>query len=295
MSLFRNRGYAVSLAAVCLAFFAMSGVMFTLPFYMQIVRGYSTLTAGLCFIPFALGQLISAPRSASMVMRFGYRRTMTVGLLIVAAAASSLLRLQVDTPMWQVLCVFFLYGFGMGNVMAPGSTVMQNVLPLARAGAGSAVQNTVRQVASALGIAIMGTLLATEYAARVRSTFDAVPGLPAAAKEAASQSLMATVAVLQQGAAQGAPAEAITALTQRAFHDFVDASHVTLGFSAVALLVGAAVVALLLPHIEPPRKGAGHHTPADPTDALVQQEAEAYDAEAAQEYEDGNPLPNKGL
>ena len=64
VSLFRNRGYAVSLTAVSLAFFAMSGITFSLPFYLQILRGYTTLAAGLCFLPFALGQLIAAPRSA---------------------------------------------------------------------------------------------------------------------------------------------------------------------------------------------------------------------------------------
>ena len=72
VTLFRNRGYAVSIAAVSLAFFALSGVTFTLPFYLQILRGFDPLSAGLCFIPFAVGQLIAAPRSASTVARFGY-------------------------------------------------------------------------------------------------------------------------------------------------------------------------------------------------------------------------------
>ena len=65
VTLFRNRGYAVSLTAVSLAFFAMSGITFTLPFYLQILRGYDTLQAGLCFLPFAIGQLLAAPRSAA--------------------------------------------------------------------------------------------------------------------------------------------------------------------------------------------------------------------------------------
>ena len=59
-------------------------------------------------------------------------------------------------PLWFVLVIFFVFGFGMGNVIAPASTVMQNALPLARAGAGSAVQNTVRQVFGALGVAVIG-------------------------------------------------------------------------------------------------------------------------------------------
>ena len=64
VTLFSNRGYTVSLTAVSLAFFAMSGMTFSLPFYLQVLRGYSTLVAGLCFLPFAIGQLIAAPQSA---------------------------------------------------------------------------------------------------------------------------------------------------------------------------------------------------------------------------------------
>src|SRR5205814_268284 len=82
VSLFENRGYAVSIAAVSLAFFALSGVTFSLPFYLQVLRGYSTLVAGLYFVPFAIGQLLAAPRSAAMVARFGYRAVMTTGLLL---------------------------------------------------------------------------------------------------------------------------------------------------------------------------------------------------------------------
>ena len=102
-----------------------------------------------------------------MVNKFGYKSVMSVGLGSVAVALGALAFLQLDTPLWIVLVVFFIFGFGMGNVIAPASTVMQNVLPLARAGAGSAVQNTVRQVGGALGVAIIGTVLATRYASNV--------------------------------------------------------------------------------------------------------------------------------
>ena len=96
VSLFSNRGYAVSLTAVSMAFFAMSGITFSLPFYLQILRGYTTLAAGLCFLPFAVGQLIAAPRSAAMVKRFGYRFVMTGGLILVAIAMFLLARVPID-------------------------------------------------------------------------------------------------------------------------------------------------------------------------------------------------------
>ena len=252
VSLFSNRGYAVSLAAVSLAFFALSGITFSLPFFLQVLRGYSTLTAGLCFLPFALGQIISAPRSAKMVVRFGYKPVMTAGLLIVTVSQLGLTQLALDTPLWFVLVVFFFFGFGMGNVIAPASTVMQNVLPLDRVGAGSAVQNTVRQVFGAFGVAIVGTLLATQYASE---SAPALAALPPAAREAASQSIIATDAVLKHALAAGAPVDAVNAARVGAYDAFLSASHLTSWISAGVVLLGAAIVFFLLPKITPPTRG----------------------------------------
>jgi len=252
VSLFSNRGYAVSLTAVSLAFFALSGITFSLPFFLQVLRGYSTLTAGLCFLPFALGQIISAPRSAKMVVRFGYKSVMTAGLLIVTVSQLGLTQLALDTPLWFVLIVFFFFGFGMGNVIAPASTVMQNVLPLDRVGAGSAVQNTVRQVFGAFGVAIVGTLLATQYASE---SAPALAALPPAAREAASQSIIATDAVLKHALAAGAPVDAVNAARVGAYDAFLSASHLTSWISAGVVLLGAAIVFFLLPKITPPTRG----------------------------------------
>lgn len=250
VSLFRNRGYAVSLTAVSLAFFALSGITFSLPFYLQVLRGYDTLQAGLSFIPFAVGQLIAAPRSAAMVVRFGYRWVMTGGLAVVAISLFGLATIDLTTPLWFVLTMFFGFGFGMGNVIAPASTLMQNVLPLGRAGAGSAVQNTVRQVFGALGVAVIGTLLATTYARNVSSSLG---DLPAHAQVAAEDSVIATERVLGQAAASGMPPAAVDQARQGAYEAFLSSSHLTSTISAAVVLLAAFVVGFLLPYIAPPR------------------------------------------
>ena len=287
VSLFRNRGYAVSLGAVSLAFFALSGITFTLPFYLQILRGYSTLVAGLCFMPFAVGQLLSAPRSATLVQRFGYRMVMTTGLSIVGIALIALTQLRMDTPLWFALVAFFLFGLGMGMVVAPGSTVMQNVLPLARAGAGSAVQNTVRQVGGALGVAIIGTVLATQYAKNLAPSVAALPAtIPDAAREAATESIVAADAVLDAASAQGAPAAIIDPLRAGVYDAFLSAAHLANWISVVVVLIAAVLVAVALPRITPPsaRMEPGESgPPADATDALVRQEAAAYREELSEE------------
>jgi len=283
MSLFKNRGYAISLSAVTLTFFAMSGITFTLPFYFQLIRGFDTLSAGLCFLPFAVGQLLAAPRSGGMVIRFGYRKVMTTGLVLVVIALIGLLLLKVDTPIWMTLIVFFVFGFGMGNVIAPASTLMQNVLPLSKVGAGSAVQNTVRQVGGALGVAIVGTVLATRYALNLDAVFAAAPvPVPPAVQEAASESLPATLAVI--GHIQGLPAAVVTQLQNSAFEAYLSASHVTTFVSLAIVVIAAALVGFWLPKIAPPTQDAPPSGPAvDSMDALVKEEGALYAVEVAEE------------
>jgi EmrB/QacA subfamily drug resistance transporter len=284
VSLFRNRGYAVSLAAATMGFFALSGITFTLPFYLQILRGYSVLTAGLCFVPFAVGQLIAAPRSAHTVQRFGYRVVMTVGLSLVALSLVGMLTLRMNTPLWLLLLIFFIFGLGMGNVIAPASTVMQNVLPLARAGAGSAVQNTVRQVGGALGIAIIGTVLANAYAARLQPVL-AGSTLPESAQTAASESIVATVGVLSGAVDQGLPAETAASLQSGAFDAFLSASHVTMIISLVIVVTAALLVAFLLPVIHAPQRGDAPPVDVDEgsADDRVREEAADYPEQLAEE------------
>ncbi|MEO8329467.1 MAG: MFS transporter, partial [Candidatus Nanopelagicales bacterium] len=265
VSLFRNRGYAVSLTAVSLAFFALSGITFSLPFYLQVLRGYDTLQAGLCFLPFAVGQLIAAPRSAAMVMRFGYRTVITLGLLIVAVSLSGLTALGLTTPLWLVLLTFFGFGFGMGNVIAPASTLMQNALPLARAGAGSAVQNTVRQVFGALGVAVIGTLLATTYASNISGSLGP---LPEPAQTVATDSVVATMNVLDAAEAAGAPTAQLETVREDAYDAFLGASRVTGAISTSVVLLAAFAVGFFLPTIAPlkrapsPAKALAESTPA---------------------------------
>ena len=284
VSLFRNRGYAVSLAAATMGFFALSGITFTLPFYLQILRGYSVLTAGLCFVPFAVGQLIAAPRSAHTVQRFGYRVVMTVGLSLVALSLVGMLTLRMSTPLWLLLLIFFIFGLGMGNVIAPASTVMQNVLPLARAGAGSAVQNTVRQVGGALGIAIIGTVLANAYATRLQPVLAGSP-LPESAQTAASESIVATVGVLGGAVDQGLPAETAASLQSGAFDAFLSASHVTMIISLVIVVTAALLVAFLLPVIHAPQRGDAPPVDVDEgsADDRVREEAADYPEQLAEE------------
>ena len=129
---------------------------------------------------------------------------MTTGLVLVSGVADLPPLLKIDSPLWAVLVAFFVFGLGMGNVIAPASTVMQNTLPLNRVGAGSAVQNTVRQVFGAFGVAIVGTILANQYATGLQPTLAALPAqVPQAAKDALSSTVAAVPQVVGRAKQQG--------------------------------------------------------------------------------------------
>jgi len=247
VTLFSNRPYAVSLVAVSLAFFALSGITFTLPFYLQIVRNFSTLNAGLAFVPFALGQIIAAPNSSKMVARFGNRNVMTFGLILVGLALTGMTQLRENTPIWAALLAFVFFGAGMGSVIAPASTVMQNALPMGRAGSGSAVQNTVRQVFGALGVATLGTILATTYASNLAPTLSSIPNIPDQAKEALRSTVSAVPNFLTKAQEQGLASDKAEAFRTQAFAAFTDASHKVATISATIVFLVALVVVTQLP------------------------------------------------
>src|SRR5262249_1211980 len=151
------------------------GTLFFSSFYLQLVRGYSPLQSGLLLTPFAVAQLVFAPRSAAMVRRYGPKAVSATGLALVAVALAGFLLLGVSTPIWVLGVVFFIQGVGMANVMPPATESIMASLPREKAGVGSAIGNTVRQVAGALGIAVLGSLLSAVYRGRIGDQLGAVP------------------------------------------------------------------------------------------------------------------------
>ncbi len=236
--LFRVPRFAAPVAMVGLVFFAAMGVMFFGAFYLQLVRGYSPLQSGLLFLPFALAQLIFAPRSAAMVRRYGGRAVSTVGLLLTAAALGAFVLVDADTPIWIFSALGFVQGAGMANIMPPATESIMSALPREKAGVGSAVSNTVRQVAGALGVAVLGSVLSAVYRDEVAS---ALAGLPAPIREAAGESISGAYAA----AAQLGPAA--PKLIAAANDSFVSAMHWAAAISALVATLGIGIVLRWMP------------------------------------------------
>jgi EmrB/QacA subfamily drug resistance transporter len=240
--LFANSKFSASTGAIGLVFFAAMGVMFVSAFYLQLVRGYGPLASGALFVPFAVAQMVFAPRSAAMVKRFGPKAVSTVGLLLVAVGLAAWIFITATTPIWIVGALFFIMGVGMANVMPPATEAIMSALPREKAGVGSAVSNTIRQVGGALGVAALGAIVSSVYRDHIAS---ATTALPAAAKDAANESISGAYGVAPHVGAAG------QALIQHANDAFITAMHDAAIGSAVFAVLGAVVAFVWLPGKRP--------------------------------------------
>jgi MFS transporter, DHA2 family, multidrug resistance protein len=143
-----------------------------------------------------------------------------------------------STPIWVLGVIFFVQGAGMGAVMPPATEAVMSVVPRERAGSGSALTNTARQVAGALGVAVLGSILAQVYRGQLSPH---LTGLPASAQSAATGSITATDTVAAKLGQAG------LRLDQFGDAAFVHAMHVTTAISAVITLLGALVVLIWMP------------------------------------------------
>jgi EmrB/QacA subfamily drug resistance transporter len=236
--LFRDRRLSASVGAIALVFFGMGGVFFFTSFYLQNVRGYSPLDAGLLTVPFAVGQLLASPRSASLVSRYGAKAATATGMFVMAAAIAAYATLGTATPIWLLGLLFGIQGAAIGVAMPAATAAVMDVVPRERAGAGSALTNTARQVAVALSVAILGSILAVFYR---NALSPSLAGLSPAARTAASSSITATQAVVQRLGAAG------QSLLAPANDAFVHAMHITTLVAAVLALAGGFVVVRWMP------------------------------------------------
>ncbi len=163
MTLFKNKQFTAGGAVIGLTFFALMGSTFYLAYYLQAVRGYTALTAGVALIAVAAAQMIAAPMSSRLTKKFGTRWVAGSGLTLVAISMAGYGLCTESTPQWFIEVLMFGMGAGMGVTMAPATTAIMSAVPREKAGAGSAVNNTVRQVAGALGVAVLGSILAVVF------------------------------------------------------------------------------------------------------------------------------------
>src|SRR5918999_115267 len=171
LSLFRSGTFAGANIVVLLVFLAMLGVFFFVSLYVQGILGYSPVQAGAIFLPMTVLIMFVAPVAGKLSDRLGSRWLIVTGMGFLATHLLFLSNLDVDSTFWNLLPALILGGFGMGLTMTPATVAAIGSVPVAKAGIGSGILNTFRQVGGALGIAVMGAIVASQI--------DGVPGAPA--------------------------------------------------------------------------------------------------------------------
>jgi EmrB/QacA subfamily drug resistance transporter len=241
LNFFRNPRFTTASATISILFFTMFGVIFLFTQYLQFVLGYSPLQAGARLLPLALTMMVVAPLSARIVERVGTKVVVTTGMVLVSLGILSFVQLDASTGYSNIFWRLMLMAVGMGLTMAPATESIMGSLPLAKAGVGSAVNDTTRQVGGALGVAIIGSVLASTYGTKVG---DAVAGQPLPSG-VASEVKNSLGFALQTASQLGGPAGQSLANTARTA--FVDGMHQGFLLAAAIALLGAIVALVWLP------------------------------------------------
>ena len=199
--LFSKPAFGVSAVALTLVFFTLMGLFFSIAQLFQLVMGYGTFSSALHMAPIALFMMVSAPLSPGLVDRFGKRRTVAAGLAVVAAGTIVMATLPSAPSYGAVLMGMGVMAFGMGIAMSPTTDLLMSAVPASKAGMGSATNDTTRELGGALGVAVLGSVMASRYTSQIASHLGA---LPASARGNASSSLGgASVAARDLGGAAG--------------------------------------------------------------------------------------------
>jgi EmrB/QacA subfamily drug resistance transporter len=244
MRFFRNRRFSAANIAITLVFFAMFGQMFVMSQYMQVVLGFTALEAGLRMMPMSITMICVAPMAPRLAERFGTKLVVGVGLVIASLGVFIISTVPVASGYPRILTGVIVLALGMGLTMAPATESIMGSLPPAKAGVGSAMNDTTRQMGGALGVAVLGSILAAIYRPGIAEKLGAI-GVPANLISAAQESVGG--AMLNVPHADGVSAEMGAQIRQIAAGQYVDGIHVAMKVGAAIVLLAAIVVFAWLP------------------------------------------------
>jgi EmrB/QacA subfamily drug resistance transporter len=178
MRLFANRGFAAGSVALAMLFFAMAGTVFLQAQYLQFILGYTPLAAGAALVPAALGMILGSGVGAHLAGTLGGRIAVVTGTVLAAGGVAVQAALIDGTSYVPTGVGLLLFGLGAGIAMPTATDLIMSTLPPARAGVGSAVNDTVRELGGALGVAVIGSVAASMYASDLQGQLDGIGGVP---------------------------------------------------------------------------------------------------------------------
>ncbi|MER5970949.1 MFS transporter [Streptomyces sp. NPDC002055] len=236
MRLFRNRGFSGAVLADLLTVLGLSGLVFFLSQFFQLVQMRGPLEAGLAELPAAVGAVSAGLVAGTFARRFSVRMVVAGGLAAVGLALAVLTLLDVRAGYPMLGAALLVVGIGAGFSFTVTADVILSSVPKEQAGAASAVSETAYELGAALGIALLGSVVTGVYRG-----FTAPAGVPETVSATAHESLGGAVEV-----AAGLPGGVRSALLSSAQEAFVDGLRIAAGLGAVVLLATAAAAWFLL-------------------------------------------------
>lgn len=233
LPLFRRREFLGGSIGGVLVTFGLLGLLFVIPQYLQLVLGHDPLATGLRLLPLMGGLVIGAPLGERLAARVGYRAPVAAGLTVLAAALAVGATTSLDSGYGFVAGWLAAAGLGIGLALSPAMDAVLSALPEDRAGSGTAIAMTLRQTGGALGVAVLGSVLAQGYTSRLDIT-----GLPPAVADVARESVAGGLAVAQQLNNAGLAASASAA--------YVHGMTLVLVVTAAVTALSAVVVTAIL-------------------------------------------------
>ena len=237
--LFRLRGFGTGALSISVQFFSAFGFFFIAPQYLQFVVGMSPLRAAACLLPLPVVLVPLSRRAPAIARRFGINRVGALGLALIAVGLGIISHVGVDLSYWVFAAGTVVFGAGMALAGTPATTAIVSSLPRHKQGVASAVNDVSREFGSALGIAVLGSVLKDRYRSGVAN---AVSGLPSQVAERAQSS----IAYVQQMPVQqlGSAGPHLQTTVQQAF---VNAASTALLVAAAILLCTAVYVLVRAP------------------------------------------------
>ncbi len=239
LGFFRDPGFSAAVVAVMALFFAMFGLMFVSTQLLQSVLGYDTLGAGVRLLPLPGMVLVFSQISIRVAARAGTRAVVTAGLVITASGLAAGATIDAHSGYGVLAVALTLTGIGMGSTMAPAVESLMSTVPPTRAGVASAVNDTTRLAAAAIGVAVVGSVVASSY----RTSLTDVAGLLTTEQlDQARTSLAGAVSVAAQ-----LDAPTASQIVASARQGFVEGASIGLAIAAIVAALGALVAWRFLP------------------------------------------------
>ena len=240
--LFKNARFTAASLSVTTAFFALFGFIFLITQFLQLVQGFSPLEAGIRTLPFAIATGIMSPLAIVLMHKFGSKAIVTLGLLVMGAGFFIASTIEVDTPYFGAVIISMVtIAAGLGLATSPATEAIMGALPPEQAGAGSAVNDTTRELGGTLGVAIVGSVFLSVYSTKVIEGYRSL-GLPEQYESVVRDSMGGGLGVASQ--LPEGPAAQLAAFVKGAFIDGLSLGSLV---SAVVVIVGAAVALKFLP------------------------------------------------